>query len=363
MAEDAKQSVKNVTRGVLTTFNRARQLTEEKLGHSEKTDFDQNFENLSARADRSKLWTEKIVKEAEHVLRPSAGSNEKIEDFVRGKLGRGLPTRLVPVEVLGQQMTSAGHEYGPIPLGHALLKCGETECALGIAEKEFVGTGVNRFVIPMKKFLDEEIRSLQRERSVLNRKRLDLDSAKARQKRAKTTDRMQAADAEVRQCQNDFDRQYELTKLMLEGLSKSRVSQVRNLQDFIEAQETYHRTCAEQLQELQQDLRRSFSAMNATAPPPEEAFSSAASDFASPTASAASTPSSDMTTTQTFSSAPVHRRAKVTYDYDAANEQELSLLADEVIVVYSSPGLDSGYMMAERGAEKGRVPVAYIELL
>ena len=43
--------------------------------------------------------------------------DEKIEDFVRGKLGRGLPTRLVPVEVLGQQMTSAGHEYGPIPLG------------------------------------------------------------------------------------------------------------------------------------------------------------------------------------------------------------------------------------------------------
>ena len=50
-----------------------------------------------------------------------------------------------------------------------MLKCGETECALGIAEKEFVGTGVNRFVIPMKKFLDEEIRSLQVSKALFTR--------------------------------------------------------------------------------------------------------------------------------------------------------------------------------------------------
>ena len=66
--------------------------------------------------------------------------------------------------------------------------------------------------------------------------------------------------------------------------------------------------------------------MSATAPPinPEDEY------YGSPAEGAAAAGSVDMTTTQTFSSAPVHRRAKVIYDYDAANESELSLLADEV---------------------------------
>ena len=44
-------------------------------------------------------------------------ADEKIEDFVRGKLGKGLPTRQVPVELLAQYMMTAGEEFGSIPLG------------------------------------------------------------------------------------------------------------------------------------------------------------------------------------------------------------------------------------------------------
>ena len=36
------------------------------------------------------------------------------------------------------------------------------------------------------------------------------------------------------------------------------VSHLRNLQDFIEAQEAYHRECADQLQELHQDMKRYY---------------------------------------------------------------------------------------------------------
>jgi len=45
-------------------------------------------------------------------------------------------------------------------LGRALLKCGQTEKHLGSAQKEFVSTAVSRFVHPMKKFLEEEMKTL-----------------------------------------------------------------------------------------------------------------------------------------------------------------------------------------------------------
>jgi len=57
------------------------------------------------------------------------------------------------------------------------------------------------------------------------------------------------------------------------------------------------------------------------------------------------------------------KRARVLYQYDAADSKELALQADEVITVYNVPGLTPDWMMGERGLQKGKVPVAYLEIL
>ncbi|CAF87032.1 unnamed protein product [Tetraodon nigroviridis] len=57
------------------------------------------------------------------------------------------------------------------------------------------------------------------------------------------------------------------------------------------------------------------------------------------------------------------RKAKVLYDYDAHDASELSLLADELITVYTVPGMDPDWLVGERGNDKGKVPVTYLELL
>uniref|UniRef100_A0A2H6MWW2 SH3 domain-containing protein n=2 Tax=Micrurus carvalhoi TaxID=3147026 RepID=A0A2H6MWW2_9SAUR len=57
------------------------------------------------------------------------------------------------------------------------------------------------------------------------------------------------------------------------------------------------------------------------------------------------------------------RKARVLYDYDAADGSELSLLSDEMITVYSLPGMDPDWLVGERGNKKGKVPVTYLELL
>jgi len=47
------------------------QFTEEKLGQAEKTDYDAPFEMLLDRAEKTRNWTEKIMKQTETVLTPN----------------------------------------------------------------------------------------------------------------------------------------------------------------------------------------------------------------------------------------------------------------------------------------------------
>lgn len=52
------------------------QLTEEKLGTSEKTELDAHFENLAERSDVTKQWTEKLLRDTESVLTPNPGIHQ-----------------------------------------------------------------------------------------------------------------------------------------------------------------------------------------------------------------------------------------------------------------------------------------------
>ena len=47
------------------------QFTEEKLGQAEKTELDAHLENLLSKAECTKIWTEKIMKQTEVLLQPN----------------------------------------------------------------------------------------------------------------------------------------------------------------------------------------------------------------------------------------------------------------------------------------------------
>lgn len=51
------------------------QYTEEKLGQAEKTELDAHLENLIARADCTKNWTDKIFRQTEVLLQPNPSKN------------------------------------------------------------------------------------------------------------------------------------------------------------------------------------------------------------------------------------------------------------------------------------------------
>ncbi|XP_077943595.1 endophilin-B2a isoform X3 [Gasterosteus aculeatus] len=371
-------NVKKFASGAGLFFTRAVQFTEEKLGQAEKTELDAHFENLLSRADCTKLWTEKIYRQTEALLQPNPSA--RIEEFLYEKLDRKAPSRVTNGELLGQYMTDAAKEFGPgTPYGGTLIEVGECERRLGAAEREFLQTSAISFLTPLRNFLEGDWRTISKERRLLENLRLDLDACKTRLKKAKVAEAKAACDGEMapdfqetrprnyvlsasasaaehelRVAQTEFDRQAEVTRLLLEGISSTHVNHLRCLHEFVEAQAAYYKQCHFHMQELQKELGRL-----------PDAFALNSTNSAASACSASEGPVETDTLKIEEVQAPAtgSRKAKVLYDYDAADSSELSLLADELITVYTVPGMDCDWLMGERGNQRGKVPVTYLELL
>ncbi|XP_057688440.1 endophilin-B2a isoform X6 [Corythoichthys intestinalis] len=352
-------NVKKLATGAGLLFTRAVQFTEEKLGQAEKTELDAHYENLMSRADCTKNWTEKIYRQTEVLLQPNPidHSGARIEEFVYEKLDRKAPSRVTNGELLGHYMQDAANEFGPdTPYGSTLIKVGECEQRLGAAQREFLHTSAISFLTPLRNFLEGDWRTITKERRLLENLRLDLDAAKSRLKKAKAAEAKAAVAPDF---QETRPRNYVLSAsasaLWSEEVEK--VNHLRCLHEFVEAQAIYYKQCHFHMQELQKELGRlpnafalNSSGTIATADLISEGFNS-------------SVEMDTLKIEEVQAPAAGTRKAKVLYDYDAADSSELFLVADEIITVYTVPGMDSDWLVGEKGDQKGKVPVTYLELL
>ncbi|XP_017350673.1 endophilin-B1b isoform X1 [Ictalurus punctatus] len=358
-------SVRRLAADAGTFLSRAVQFTEEKLGQAERTELDAHLENLLAKSESTKHWTEKIMKQTEVILQPNP--NVRMEEFLYEKLDRKIPTRINNHELLGECMIDAGHEFGPgTAYGNALIKCGEVEKQLGGSEREFIQSSAINFLTPFRNFIDGDYKTISKERKLLQVKRLDLDAAKTRLKKARVADARSAAETELRIAQSEFDRQAEITRLLLEGISSTHAHHLRCLSDFVDAQAVYYAQCYQYMVNLQKQLGSfpsAFSSNNNQAAASSAGISVPATLATTLTPTPTVTPGQSSPSLNELRNSCGPRRARVLYDYDAACSSELSLLADEVITVSSEPGLDSDWLMGERGHQKGKVPITYLELL
>ncbi|XP_046903978.1 endophilin-B2a isoform X2 [Hypomesus transpacificus] len=372
-------------------FTRAVQFTEEKLGQAEKTELDAYFENLLSRADCTKNWTEKIFRQTEVLLQPNPSA--RIEEFLYEKLDRKAPSRLTNAELLGHYMLDAAKDFGPgTPYGSTLIKVGDCERRLGGAEREFLQTSAISFLTPLRNFLEGDWRTISKERRLLENRRLDLDVCKARLKKAKTaeakaaavpdfqdtrtrnyvlsasasalwSEEVEKAEHDLRVAQTEFDRQAEVTRLLLEGISSTHVNHLRCLHEFVEAQAAYYKQCHLHMLDLQKELSRFPNAFAANSGHPVSPAGPPLDAVGALDAGGAAAEVDTLKIEEVQAPATGTRKAKVLYDYDAADTSELSLLADELITVYTVPGMDSDWLIGERGNLKGKVPVTYLELL
>uniref|UniRef100_A0AC34R172 BAR domain-containing protein n=1 Tax=Panagrolaimus sp. JU765 TaxID=591449 RepID=A0AC34R172_9BILA len=235
-------------------FSRAKQLTEETFLKAEKTELDAHFENLLQRADKTEEHTKKLLSCLESYLQPNP--TVRMEDVFYEKLElKKEGSRQNNLEHLGQAMQDAANEFGPsTPYGSALTRVAETEFKLGHAEREFITNSANNTLLPIRRFLEGDMKTIQKERKILQGKRLDLDSCKNRLKKAKTLESQAVAEADLRVAQAEFDKQVEITKLLLEGIQTAHNNQLKCLRDFVEAQMNFYATAHQHMADLQREL-------------------------------------------------------------------------------------------------------------
>ncbi|XP_063792566.1 endophilin-B2 isoform X5 [Pseudophryne corroboree] len=386
-------NVKKLASDAGVFFTRAVQFTEEKLGQAEKTELDAHFENLLSRADSTKNWTEKILRQTEVLLQPNPSA--RVEEFLYEKLDRKIPSRVTNGELLGQYMTEAANDFGPSsPYGQTLIKVGETQKRLGVAERDFIHSSSINFLTPLRNFLEGDWRTISKERRILQNRRLDLDACKARLKKAKAaeakaaalpdfqetrprnyvlsasasalwSDEVDKAEHELRVAQTEFDRQAEVTRLLLEGISSTHVNHLRCLHEFAEDQATYFAQCYQYMVDLQKQLGRFPATFVGNVDAASLPLSTSPPAATLPLLQAVSPIPADGTLNPADVKPPASgtRKARALYDYEAADSSELALMADELITVYSLPGMDPDWLIGERGNKKGKVPVTYLELL
>ncbi|XP_035726785.1 endophilin-B1-like isoform X4 [Vespa mandarinia] len=258
-------NVKKLVKDAGAVLSRVVQLTEETLGTSEKTELDAHLEHLAERANATKTWTEKVLSNMEAVLTPNPGN--RIEDFFYEKIDIKKPNRLSNLEYVGIDMIEAGNHFGSgIAYGSALIKVGQCQQKLGQIERDFIGIAANCYIQPLRKFLDGEMKTVIKEMAILETKRLDLDACKNRVRKARSMLGQQSdsgvspevlldqAERELRVAQSEFDRQAEIVKLLLEGVSSSQAGHLRCLHEFVEAQARHYAQCHATMQELQREL-------------------------------------------------------------------------------------------------------------
>ncbi|KAH0615431.1 hypothetical protein JD844_004642 [Phrynosoma platyrhinos] len=352
---------------------------------------DAPFENLLARADSTKNWTEKILRQTEVLLQPNPSA--RVEEFLYEKLDRKVPSRVTNGELLAQYMLEAANDFGPTsPYGKTLIKVGETERRLGGAERDFIHSASINFLNPLRNFLEGDWRTISvcwrmtRTGPILSRKDIshfhvarqgvgdglptmetagwlwllhmlravpDFNETRPRNyilsasASALWSDEVEKAEHELRLAQTEFDRQAEVTRLLLEGISSTHVNHLRCLHEFAEAQTTYYAQCYQYMLDLQKQLGRLPGTFvgNAESASPPPATTSPTAMAAVATGPAVPTIPVVPTAVGAPGSAPAvealnpsdvkppasgTRKARVLYDYEAADSSELSLLSDEV---------------------------------
>uniref|UniRef100_A0A3B3R9P5 SH3-domain GRB2-like endophilin B1b n=1 Tax=Paramormyrops kingsleyae TaxID=1676925 RepID=A0A3B3R9P5_9TELE len=275
-------SVKRLASDAGTFLSRAVQFAEEKLGQAEKTELDVRLDNLLTKADTRRRWTERLIKQTEVVLQPNPGL--RMEGLLYEMLEREAPRHTSNHEQLGECMIDAGHELGPgTAYGKVLIKCGEMEKQIGGTQRKLIQGVTVGFLTPLRNFIEWDSKTVLKEGRLLENRRLDLDAAKTRLKRAQIADAHHArlnsapppreearaqfsymfsflhvkwmkAEAQLRKTQDDFDRQAEITRLLLEGISSTQENHLSCLKDFVEAQTAYYAQCHQYMVDIKKQL-------------------------------------------------------------------------------------------------------------
>lgn len=254
--------VKKFASDASTFFNRARQYTEEQLGQAvkwippvEKTKLDEEVEELWNRFDVTNETIQKLSGSIEALLQPNP--NLRYEKKILSKIDSGnqlgRPAEESQLQALGKVLEVSAVQMKPHNLKFSTVLGAVGDCELNFAKAEdtFIHNTKESTIRPFSSFLENDAKTIFKEKKSLETCRLDLDAVKAKLKKVKTLEMRDQVESELRAAQAEFMRQQELLKLLLENITSAQTTQLRSLVDFVNNQTTYLTTIASASKALQ----------------------------------------------------------------------------------------------------------------
>jgi len=223
------------------SINRVKQTVDEKFGSVERTELDPDLQRLINRAEEIKSSTEKILSDIEAYIQPDPSL-------------RLLPNMMVDglnkPETVGQDMSQLGTKLGTEDsYGKVMIKGGEAFHKLGQVEREFMSVAQAKYVLPVRRFLNEEIKILETEKKELNNKRLDMDALK--QKVAKGG---APAEQEYKAAQEAFNKCVESVRNRLHTVEGKLAEIQKALKEYIDAEIELHAKKSQILNDYKKNL-------------------------------------------------------------------------------------------------------------
>jgi uncharacterized protein YukE len=226
------------------TLNRAKQTVEEKFGDAAKTEFDPETQRLLQLAADVKSHTECILSAVQIYLQPDPAIR-----ILPGltQEGTNKPEQLsLEMNALGNKL-GASHNYGS-----AMLAGADAFNTIGRSEREFLSASQTAYVVPLKRFLQEEIKLLDQERQTLSNRRLDMDALK---NKVKSNAQVPAStQQELDKAQKAFDEQVEKVKSAVHKIEEQLPELRKHLKNLVEKQLEHANNVQKALNELHKKL-------------------------------------------------------------------------------------------------------------
>jgi len=138
---------------------------------------------------------------------------------------------------------------------NVLAAVGKAEGEIAQAEQKFINSTKDTVLRPFYSFVDNDAKTIFKEKKALETARLDLDAAKAKLKKVKTLEMRDQVEGELQAAQSEFMRQQELLKLLLENVASAQNTQLRAIMEFVNHQTAYLVSAADSAKALQSQVQ------------------------------------------------------------------------------------------------------------
>lgn len=308
------------------------QWTGEKLGKYEVTREESEFLELEKKTDATDETIKRLINKTEEYLQP----NPVIRSKLRMLQVANKPEKLYPQPEgeLAEAMLKGAVTLGDSKLGNSLGSLAEAEKQVAEARTALDARVMQSFVQPLGDFHSREVKEVMHNRNRLEKKRLDYD-LKRRAKEKKPNDAK--CDDEFQLASNKYNDVKETVYTEMHSLLANDEELVSQLVNFAEAQAEYHQAALAIMREAVDKLR----SIQGTG--------------------SAHQHSQGMSPPHPTGYLAGGRAAVALYDFDAANDGELSFKQGNQIEHCTQ--IDASWIEGVYNGKKGIFPSNYVKFL